>query len=329
MANTPREIDSLITPEASRAAAQMGQPPPAQGVPLAQGAVMSAQQGPELAAHDLQQESVALSAPANVNRSAWWGKYAVPAQKQAKWQLGPLTIWLQHLAHEWRLATKSRSDAYEKIVRHDGPSAIETLAADVVPARYCFSHMCDSVRLIPALPDRPVVTKPDTPLYVYPGEEVTLYLSFPLWLRVEVGEPSRLLREVPLYRLSDTWFGPNTREGEICYASHTAGTVNLADLVRRSYRAATAIVVRNRATTPLYIERLNVNLPFLSLYADSDNMLWTNALVLEHGAGGDGLANLQIERRAPSEAKNGQFIVGPRQVEHRSALVRAFSSILS
>jgi hypothetical protein len=214
------------------------------------------------------------------------------------------------------------------VVRHEGPSAIEPLSVDVTPLRYCFSHMCDSVRLIPALPDRPVVTKPDTPLYVYPGEQVTLYLSFPLWLRVEVGEPSRLLKEIPLYRLSDTWFGPNTREGEICYASHTAGTVNLHDLVRRSYRASTAIVVRNRSHAPLYIERLNVNLPYLSLYADVDNMLWTNALVLEH-QGGDGLSNLQIERRAPSEAKGGQFIIGPRQVEHRSALVRAFSSMLS
>lgn len=329
MANHTKDSAPIITPEAAKAAAHLGQANEHAGVPLTQGSTMGSHQGPELVAQELQQESVALSAPANLNRAAWWGKYLVPAQKQAKWQLGPLSIWLQHLAHEWRLATKSRSEAYEKVVRHEGPSSIETLAADVVPERYCFSHMCDSVRLIPALPDRPVVTKPDTPLYVYPGEEVTLYLSFPLWLRVEVGEPSRLLREVPSYRLSDTWFGPNTREGEICYASHTAGTVNLADLVRRSYRAATAIVVRNRAATPLYIERLNVNLPFLSLYADSDNMLWTNALVLEHGAGDDGLANLQIDRRAPSEAKNAQFIVGPRQVEHRSALVRAFSSMMA
>jgi hypothetical protein len=320
--------DKLITPEAAQASAQLGHANEPGGLPGSQGATMGAQQGPELAASELQEESTALSAPANVNRSAWWGKYTVPAQKQSKWQLGPLSIWLQHLAHEWRLATKSRPDAYEKIVRHEGPSAIETLSADTVPSRYCFSHMCDTVRLVPALPDRPVVTKPDTPLYVYPNEQVTLYLSFPLWLRMEVGEPSRLLREVPLYRMSDTWFGPNTREGEICYASHTAGSVNLADLARRSYRAATAVVVRNRSNSPLYVERLKINLPNLSLYADSDNMLWTNAMILEHTAG-EGLANLQIEHRAPSEAKNPQFIIGPRQVERRSALVRAFSSMLA
>lgn len=274
------------------------------------------------------QESATLSSPAEMDRAAWWGQYTVPTQKQGKWQLGPLTVWLQHLAHEWRLATRTRPEAYEKIVRYEGPRALEQLSQEITPARFCFSHMCDSVRLIPALPDRAVVTKPDTPLYVYPGEQVTLYLSFPLWLRVEVGEPSRLLKEVPLYRLSDTWFGPNTREGELCYASRTAGTVNLSDLVRRSYRASTAVVVRNRSNAPLYVERLNVNLPFLSLYADVDNMLWTNALVLEHNAGGD-LATLQVEKRAPSEAKGGQFIVGPRQVDHRNALVRAFSSMLS
>jgi hypothetical protein len=278
---------------------------------------------------ELQEQSAALTSPAEMERSAWWGQYTVPPQRQAKWQLGPLSVCLQHMAHEWRLATKTKPEAYEKVVKHEGPRALEQLASDITPLRYCFSHMCDSVRLVPALPDRAVVTKPDTPLYVYPGEQVTLYLSFPLWLRVEVGEPSRLLKEVPLYRLSDTWFGPNTREGELCYASRTAGTINLSDLVRRSYRASTAVVVRNKGLKPLYVERLNVNLPYLSLYADVDSMLWTNALVLEQTADSDGFATLQIEHRAPSEAKGGQFIVGPRQVEHRSALVRAFSSIMS
>jgi hypothetical protein len=289
-----------------------------------QAAAVGAHAEPE--AH--QAEAAVLSSPAQMHRAAWWGQYTVPGQRQGKWQLGPLTIWLQHLEHEWRLATRTRPEAYEKVVRYDGPSPIEHLPNEEVPQRFCFAHMCDSMRLVPALPDRAVVTKPDQPLYVYPGEQVTLYLSFPLWLRVEVGEPSRLLREVPLYRLSDTWFGPNTREGELCYASRTAGTLNLSDLVRRSYRASTAVVVRNRGSDPLYVERLNVNLPFLSLYADADNMLWTNALVLERTEGA-GLANLQIERRPPSEAKGGQFVVGPRQVEHRSALVRAFSSMLN
>lgn len=188
--------------------------------------------------------------------------------------------------------------------------------------------MCDNVRLSAALPDRSVITKPEQPLYVFPNEQITLYLSFPLWVRVEVGDPPRALQEVPVFRLSDTWFGDNTREGELCYASRSFGRLDVDKINRRAYRALSAVVVRNRGSDPLFLERINTPCPLLSLYEDNVGQLWTNTQIFERTEG-QTLASLEIDKRAPSAAKGAKLVAGPRQVEHRSALVRAFSSIIA
>ena len=260
--------------------------------------------------------------------AVWWGEFVVPPNQQGRWQLGALTAWVQHLSNEWRVAWRLGEDNADHAAQVLAPGRLEPLAEELNLRRFCFAHQCNNVHTAPALPDRPVVTKPDKPLYVFPGEQATLYLSFPLWLRIEIGDPPRLLQELPSFRLSDTWFGPNTREGELCYASRTLGRLHLSELARRAHRAVTAVIIRNRAADSLYVERLNVNLPMLSLYRDTGGMLWTNALTLER-LEGQGMASLEIERRPPPEAKGAAFVSGPRQTDQRNLLVRAFSSFLS
>lgn len=258
----------------------------------------------------------------------WWGEFNVPPNQQGRWQLGALTAWVQHLSQEWRVAWRIAEDGAEQNAQASVPQPLSPLAEELSMRRFCFSHQCNNVRIAPALPDRAVVTKPDKPLYVFSGEQTTLYLSFPLSLCIEVGDPPRQLQELPSFRLSDTWFGPNTREGELCYASRTLGRLHLGDLARRSNRVVTAVVIRNKAADSLYIERLNVNLPMLSLYRDAGGMLWTNALTLAR-LEGQTLASLEVERRPPPEAKGAQFVSGPRHADQRNLLVRAFSSFLS
>ena len=34
-----------------------------------------------------------------------------------------------------------------------------------------------------------------------------LYVCSPLWLKVETTQPQKALFELPIFRLSDTWFG--------------------------------------------------------------------------------------------------------------------------
>ena len=93
------------------------------------------------------------------------------------------------------------------------PGQLESLANTLKSQHFSFSHQCNNTCATLALLDQQVVTKPDRPLYVFPSEQATLYLSFLSRLRINTSNPSRLLQELPSFRLSGTWFSPNTREG--------------------------------------------------------------------------------------------------------------------
>ena len=55
--------------------------------------------------------------------------------------------------------------------------------------------------------------------------DLALFVGSPVWIQIAFGEPPRHALEVPSHRPSDTWAGPNTREGIACYASRTAAQV--------------------------------------------------------------------------------------------------------
>jgi hypothetical protein len=182
-----------------------------------------------------------------------------------------------------------------------------------------------ALRLLPRLPDRPVVSRPDTPFYVLAGEEIRLFVSSPVWVHVLSGE--RELLEIPIYRPSDTWFGPSTREGEVCYASWTSGRTELAELPRRPHRAVATVRVENHTEKSVLVERLNIPVPYLALYAAADGSLWTQGVTLrmvEDGA----TAEIHIAKEGPPEAPGATRLADPREDADRNLLVRALSALI-
>jgi hypothetical protein len=140
------------------------------------------------------------------------------------------------------------------------------------------------------------------------------------------GRPSQTLFELPLQRPSDTWFGSSTIEGEICYASRTFGRINLENLTGYQYRALTQVHIENKSHTPLLIERINVPVPFLSLFYAKDYLLWTETVTMVQNRE-TSLAEFQIQKKPPPSAVNLKLISKPRQEPQKSMLIRAFSAL--
>jgi hypothetical protein len=135
-----------------------------------------------------------------------------------------------------------------------------------------------------------------------------------------------LLDELPSLRPSETWFGPSTTEGELCYATRTAGRLHLETLPVLRYRAITRILIRNRAHDALLVERIQLPVQYLSLFQAPNDLLWTQAVTLERGRDG-GLAGLHIEDRPPAEAEGAVLIREPRQASRTGLLGRTFSTL--
>jgi hypothetical protein len=258
----------------------------------------------------------------------WWGATKVPHGHCVRWQIGPLTLWGQRLSGEWRIARSSQGDVNSSEIGRVDNAACEDLLAHDSLTRFGVSGKDETLVLMPALADRAVVSTPERPFYVPAGEEVTVYLGTPLWLQLLVGKQPLLLEEFAMHQPSDTWFGSSPQEGEICYASRSFCRLQLSAMHRLPHRSSTAVLIQNHASTPLFLERIKLPVPYLSLYSDpSDSDLWTNDIVLERIDGE--LGPLRVRDGAPRAIAGATLVAEARQQAYGNVMVRAFTSFFA
>lgn len=260
-------------------------------------------------------------------QTAWWGDHAIPEGGAGHWRIGPLDLWVYRSRHEWLVASASSGVALDEAFSVDVPMVRDIPEEQPNAHRFGFRKTTGTLRLAPALADRPLVINPATPFSLLPDEELTIYVSSALWLKVKAGEPAHDLLDFPTYRPSDTWFGPSTREGELCYAGKTSARQQLKDLPIRAHRALSAVRVRNLADSVLSIERLKLPMPNMSVFASEDGVLWTETVTLQREQEGE-LASLQLGKKPPSAIGNPRLVSGPRVRPTKGLLIRAFGGLI-
>jgi hypothetical protein len=262
----------------------------------------------------------------------WWGEYALEAGSTGLWQIGPLRLWITNRRHEWRLYFERGPDALDPSVAIVCPLAEDDGPPETAErTRMATQRTGGTLSLEPALADRAVVSRPESPFQLLPNDAVDLFVSTPLWLRVWAGpEPRHLLWDQPLFRPSDTWVGPDTTRGALAYASRTFMRLDASNLPYYAARAVTRIRLENRAAGPLLLERLSLPVRELALYADARGRLLTETMTLTREPGGD-LAAVRVEHGAPDrrDADEGPRLVAePRDTPRRGGILHALSSLL-
>lgn len=263
----------------------------------------------------------------------WWGSVTLPVGGVARWRAGPSTVTVQRRASDWRIWHETAPDAYA--VDAERARRLEEEPPYTAPtARFSFAETPDTITVSPALADRPVIVRPESALSIPPGERVTLYASCPVWmaLQLQVRRPKRggkgaspvVLTELPSHRPSDTWFGPSTREGELCYAVRTAARTDVAELPLRPHRAVTPVTVENQAATPVEIVRIEAPMPFLALHVDRSGRLWTDGVLFTREADDD--TSVKVTPRAPA---GGERLAEPRDTRSFGQTIgKTFSRLL-
>jgi len=258
----------------------------------------------------------------------WWGQHNLGFNQNKKWRIGPLTLVVRCLTDEWQVA-------YERDIESSADEGLWNIGdTDQSPdsfkdyARYIFRETTGVLSITPQLADRPVVTRPLTPFSLIAGEQATVYISSPIWLTLAVAQSNKKLGEIGIQRPSDTWFGPSTLEGELCYASNTHCRLSLDELPIRVHRAITPLVIRNQADSTLLVERLNLPAPLLPLFGADDGQLWTPKISLTRERDGD-MAALKIDTHPPIEATGAKLLNSPRKTSSNSVLIRAFNAVFS
>lgn len=253
--------------------------------------------------------------------TAWWGSREVTCGSAHLWCVGPLTLEIQNLSLEWRALVRRGSDPLDETLEErdlssptgdEPPEGTETL-------RFAHAEPIRQIVLTPLLPDRPVVCSPHRPLYLPARGRTVMFISTPVWIRLTLDSAD--LCEVPSFRLSDTWFGDNTREGELCYATRTAARLDRDKLPKRPHRALSEVEIRNESSEALLIDKIKMPVTTLSLYARADG-LWTDRLNLVR-TDEQPLTRVDVDARRPDETP----LTGPRR-QPEAKLSRVFSTIL-
>jgi len=266
-------------------------------------------------------EKTALSEP---GRETWWGDYRLALDDSLLWRIASFSFQVQRREKEWLLwhlqedFVETEADTWTLetnicLSREDG---------DI--KRYIFSQTEEALFIAPRLADRPVVAKATTPLFVQAGQQVEMYVSTPLWFSVSVHSRDTEILEIPIIRPSDTWFGPSTMQGELCYASTTHGRLSLSDLPLRPHRAITQIKVKNQTDKPLLLTQLSLPTQFLSLFDTGEGGLWTESVTLLNDDDSD-LAKVSFADSPPLPHMSARQIVKARQKKENNMLLHTFS----
>ncbi len=256
----------------------------------------------------------------------WWGALEVGEEQGASLVVGPCSVWIEHRPHEWRIAVHQSPHILSTDV--EVCTGIEPVAghADAEVHRYAFRSSEALIHVIPATADRSVVVRPQEPFHVLPGQSVDLYMSTALWMRVEATRRRVFLMETPTTRPSDTWFGPSTRAGELCYASRISAHLRQSEIDSWPARAITKVVLQNRARETLRFERFALPVPHLSLYADSADRLWTQSATVRWDSSG-APAQVLLASGPPAEARGASAVGKARRPPTQNVLTQALSAL--
>ncbi|MFT4704166.1 MAG: hypothetical protein ACI81R_001862 [Bradymonadia bacterium] len=250
-----------------------------------------------------------------------WGPTPVPNDQMTSFSFGPLRLEVDRRKFEWRVHAIRTPNS------NGPPTSLRWNEPDPT-LRFTTSETNGELTWKPALADRAVVARPETPVYVLAGDTASLYISTPLWVQCFVRENSDLpLHEFASVLLSDTWFGDLEGDGELCYAARTNARTLAESTLRKPTRALTPVHVRNRGKKNLLVQRIKLPLPFLRLYIDDHHVLWTDPLRLV--AADDGTIEVEPRRDAPpQEAVSATLIAGARNHSTGNVVTRTLGALL-
>ncbi|MFQ3620797.1 MAG: hypothetical protein SNJ78_07615 [Spirochaetales bacterium] len=253
-----------------------------------------------------------------------WNPYPLEVGKCIRLSLGDTELWVERYDIEWHVHVGINTSEVTLPQISDVPKDQKPQTTDwkhfLVRNAPCFYP-------VPAIPDRPLVVKPDRLLVILPGEVGQFFITFPLWLRFSVGPigkaiKPRLLFETPLFRMKSTWFG-DPISGELCYSTQTRLFTDFNSLPEHPLYAICPLRIRNESAIELPFDKICLHTELLSLYG-GENRIWTNASeVIFKGI--DQETVIEPSKASPSFEPRVRLLASPRQVSDAWYFRRTFN----
>lgn len=142
-----------------------------------------------------------------------WEDISLDESVTYRWRLGKVELYVKvsgkdlYIGHNY---SEQKSET-EVAVESSEPQGLKWL-------RFILPDNKRTVRLRPALPDRPVIAEAGETIRILSKQKTHFFIPIPFWIKLYlVGGKEQLFYEVPTVKLSNTWFGP-PESGALCYA---------------------------------------------------------------------------------------------------------------
>lgn len=238
------------------------------------------------------------------------------------------TYYVQRQSQQWRLLRVPHEFPFcaleqQVVVDHD--------VAVPVHATLVHSWMSgeqeSTLRILPCMTDRNLMLALNQPLLIPPGRRPKLYLHLPLMYQLYIGNSKVPFFEFLIEPLALSWFGSNTRRGELCYKFTSDLLLDYEHAAFVPHRAMLELRLCNRNSEPLSIDKLNIPAQYLPVYRVDGAAYWTTALTITNEKLTDELS-LHYSKTIPCRHESLQLVSESRLRTEARTILRALEAII-
>lgn len=243
-----------------------------------------------------------------------WGIRGLGSPARSRFRCGHLLVEVSRGENDICLASKRLSDA----------EAEQEVEEPVGWTSWAVCTGAKGVKVLPGLPDLPVLAQVGEPFEVSPGSEVRVFLRIPVSVQVRLSDlDDEMLAEFPSESIDRVRFGegPGT---QLCYGlSAPVSRFALADL--EGSEAQAPVLIRNESREVLTVTQLCLRVSRLAVYR-AGSELWASETLACY-QGGLEASRLLVKSGPPAEAPHAKLLAGPRESSPGTFVARTFRSI--
>jgi hypothetical protein len=248
----------------------------------------------------------------------FWKKYEFKAGQTFLFKAGFAQVIVKRTPNGWLMKSHLKEEAQNNLEALE----IDELEndSDTLHFQTGKSH---HLIVVPAFPTKAVVFRNNKTIKISAGESAHLYFRIPLTMQFyfhEVKDENRIF-EMPLQRLSDTWFG-EPDSGEPAFSIGNNYDIALSEVNALPWEAIVPVEIINNTTGLFELQRLILRVEEFSLYL-KNKQLFSNNVEIEF-RGPEHAGNITLSAKKEIHGDKPSMFARPRTSGNKNLLRKSF-----
>lgn len=244
-----------------------------------------------------------------------WGELTLEPGKTEFITIGELHLWILLKDSDIWIGYKySDSEAISSPSNMAPPEDLEW-------GRWAMKGNVGQLKVMPVFPDMPLVVKSEYPLKISSATKIQIFTRVPVWVRLSLSQGDYNLIEIPIVKLSRTWFG-SPLEGELCYHATTKARRDLSKVDPKPYLVNCPIMISNKADEDLDFENFCYRVERLGIYRNGEELWADETQIIYHGENLN--SDVIMTGKLPEGVDKKQLVTKPRKQIQKSLATQTF-----